>query len=51
MPARQPAAEKPRLALRQAPLSGLDEKPMKRASAAQLRELIAQDEISDYFAG
>ena len=41
----------PRLALRQAPLSGLDEKPMKRASAAQLRELIAQDEISDYFAG
>lgn len=41
----------PRLALRQAPLSGLDEKPMKRASPLQLREIIAQDEISDYFAG
>ena len=38
-------------ALRQAPLSGVDEKPMKRASAAQLRELLAEDEISGYFAG
>ena len=38
-------------ALRQAPLSGVDERPMKRASAAQLRELLAEDEISDYFAG
>ena len=37
--------------LRQAPLSGVDERPMKRASAAQLRELLAEDEISDYFAG
>ena len=41
----------PRTALRQAPLSGVDEKPMRRASAAQLRELLAEDEISDYFAG
>ncbi|TAK39611.1 MAG: hypothetical protein EPO30_02655 [Lysobacteraceae bacterium] len=41
----------PRLALRQAPLSGLDEKPMRRASASQLSELLAEDEISGYFAG
>jgi hypothetical protein len=34
--------------LRQAPLSGIDEKPMRRASAAQLRELLAQDEIAAY---
>ena len=37
--------------LRQAPLSGVDEKPMKRASAAQLQELLAEDEIAGYFAG
>ena len=30
----------PRLALRQAPLSNIDEKPMRRASAAQLRRLL-----------
>ena len=41
----------PRQALRQAPLSGVDEKPMKRASASQLRELMAEDEIAGYFAG
>ena len=35
-------------ALRQAPLSGVDEKPMKRASVAQLRELLAAAEIADY---
>ncbi len=34
--------------LRQAPLSSLDEKPMRRASLAQLRELLAADEILDY---
>ena len=34
--------------LRQAPLSGVDEKPMKRASLAQLRQLLAEDEISAY---
>ena len=37
--------------LRQAPLSGVDEKPMKRASLAQLRQLLAEDEISAYEAG
>lgn len=34
----------PQLALRQAPLSAIDEKPMRRASAAQLRLLLAEDE-------
>ena len=34
--------------LRQAPLSGIDEKPMRRASAAQLRALLAEDEIAGY---
>lgn len=38
-------------ALRQAPLSGVDEKPMKRASAAQLRQLLAEEEIADYESG
>lgn len=41
----------PQDALRQAPLSGVDEKPMKRASAAQLRELLADEEIAGYEAG
>ena len=34
----------PAVALRQAPRSGVDEKPMRRASAAQLRTLLAEDE-------
>lgn len=34
--------------LRQAPLSPVDGKPMRRASASQLRELLAQDEIAGY---
>ncbi len=38
----------PHAALRQAPLSNLDEKPMRRASAAQLRELLAEDEMAGY---
>ncbi|HVR81636.1 MAG TPA: hypothetical protein VHF02_06100 [Luteimonas sp.] len=38
----------PHDALRQAPLSGIDEKPMKRASLTQLRELLAEDEIAGY---
>jgi hypothetical protein len=38
-------------ALRQAPLSGVDEKPMKRAAAAQLRALLAEQEIAGYEAG
>jgi hypothetical protein len=38
----------PPAALRQAPLSNLDEKPMPRASLSQLRALLAADEISGY---
>ena len=38
----------PETALRQAPLSGIDEKPMQRASIAQLRALLADDEIAGY---
>ena len=34
--------------LRQAPLSGIDGRPMRRASAAQLRALLAEDEIAGY---
>ena len=34
--------------VRQAPLSGIDGKPMRRASAAQLRALLAEDEIAGY---
>jgi hypothetical protein len=35
-------------ALRQAPLSGVDEKPMRRASASQLRALLAEEEIAGF---
>ena len=38
----------PSQALRQAPLSALDEKPVRRASLAQLRQLLAEDEIAGY---
>lgn len=38
----------PHDALRQAPLSGVDERPMKRASLAQLRQLLADEEIAAY---
>lgn len=38
----------PRVQLRQAPLSMIDEKPMPRASAAQLRQLLADEEIDGY---
>lgn len=38
----------PHDALRQAPLSSIDEKPMKRASAAQLRQLLAEEDIAGY---
>ena len=34
--------------IRQAPLSSVDGKPMRRASLAQLRALLAQDEIDGY---
>lgn len=35
----------PLAVLRQAPLSGVDKKPMKRASIAQLQQLLADEEI------
>ncbi|HIE5650377.1 TPA: hypothetical protein ACXNQV_002236 [Stenotrophomonas maltophilia] len=35
-------------ALRQAPLSPVDEKPMRRASQGQLRELLSQEQIESY---
>ncbi len=38
----------PHDALRQAPLSGVDERPMKRASLTQLRQLLADEEIAVY---
>lgn len=38
----------PRDVLRQAPLSSVDEKPMRRASAGQLRQLLADEEIAGY---
>ena len=38
-------------ALRQAPLSSVDERPMRRASLAQLRQLLAEDEIAGYEGG
>src|SRR5688500_2075919 len=41
----------PHDALRQAPLSAVDEKPMKRGSASQVRALLAEDEIAGYEAG
>ena len=37
--------------LRQAPLSSVDEKPMKRATLSQVRTLLAEDEIAGYEAG
>jgi len=37
--------------LRQAPLSGIDERPMRRASLSQLRALVADEEIAGYEAG
>ena len=38
----------PSMQVRQAPLSAIDEKPMARASAAQLRQLLADEEIDGY---
>ena len=38
----------PASVLRQAPLSGVDERPMKRAGAAMLRGLLAEEEIEAY---
>jgi hypothetical protein len=38
----------PIAALRQAPLSAVDDKPMRRASLAQLRLMLADEEIADH---
>jgi hypothetical protein len=35
----------PHDALRQAPLSNIDEKPMRRASMAQLRALLVEEDV------
>jgi hypothetical protein len=41
----------PHDALRQAPLSNIDEKPMRRASAGQVREMLAMDEVAAFERG
>lgn len=41
----------PHAALRQAPLSSIDEKPMRRASAAQLRALLVEEEVAGFEGG
>ena len=38
----------PHAALRQAPLSSIDEKPMRRASAAQLQALLVEEEMAAF---
>lgn len=38
----------PHAALRQAPLSNIDEKPMRRASATQLRALLVEEEVAGF---
>jgi hypothetical protein len=38
----------PHAALRQAPLSNIDEKPMRRASAAQLRAVLVEEEVAGF---
>lgn len=38
----------PHAALRQAPLSNIDEKPMRRASAAQLQALLVEEEVAGF---
>lgn len=38
----------PHAALRQAPLSSIDEKPMRRASAAQLREMLLEEDMAGF---
>jgi len=38
----------PHDALRQAPLSSIDEKPMRRASATQLRTLLVEEEVAGF---
>ncbi len=41
----------PMAALRQAPVSGVDDKPMRRASTTQLRQLLADEDIASHLAG
>ncbi|HMB44042.1 MAG TPA: hypothetical protein VKM00_09255, partial [Luteimonas sp.] len=41
----------PMTALRQAPVYGVDDKPMRRASTTQLRQLLADEEIASHEAG
>ena len=41
----------PEDALRQAPLSALDERPVKRASLSALQQLLAQEDIAGYESG
>jgi hypothetical protein len=38
----------PHAALRQAPLSSIDEKPMRRASAVQLQALLVEEDLAGY---
>lgn len=38
----------PHAALRQAPLSSIDEKPMRRASASQLQALLVEEELASF---
>lgn len=38
----------PHSALRQAPLSSIDEKPMRRAGATQLRQLLVEEEVAGF---
>ena len=40
----------PAVALRQAPLSSVEERPMRRASVAQLRQLLVDEDIAGYVA-
>lgn len=38
----------PHAALRQAPLSNVDEKPMRRASAGQVRQMLVEEEVEGF---
>lgn len=38
----------PHASLRQAPLSNIDEKPMRRVSATQLREMLVAEDVAEY---
>ena len=38
----------PHASLRQPPLSSIDEKPMRRASATQLREMLVAEDLAEH---